>query len=297
MQRLIAILFVTLFFISACHSKENAPYLSNEAAATEAAAVVDATAAAEGSVSSKMKLMEPPIPENTSSRVEAATPRQIIKTATIRMQVNDAEKSHAAIQQLVKNNQAYFGKDERSQNNGSIDYNTTIRVAATSFDTLVDLLLKEAVFINNKEINTDDVTSEYVDVAARLRNKKELEQRYLQILKQATKVTDILEVEQNLQTIREDIEATEARLKSMQDQIAYSTIHLSFYQRLPYANEPGYSFGYKMLQSLKNGWYGLGELLLGLLSIWPMLIMIAVGVYFFFRWRKAKKAKNSATNP
>ena len=286
MKKLILLAAVALFSFSACHSNNKAKEMPNSEITTEAIAI-DA-ASVMGNVSeAKMELRMPEKP--TESRVEEKLPRQIIRTANINFQVENAEKSHENISALLKKYNAYFGSDVRNQSNDRISYSTTIRVQQPQFDSLVNDLIKESIYTNNKAINAEDVTSEFVDITARLRNKKELEQRYLTILKQASKISDILEVEQNLQAIREEIESTEGRLKVMKDQISYSTITLDFYELLPYKEGPSFGFGYKFFQSIKNGWTGLVELILGLVTIWPLLIMIAVGFYFFRRWRKSKK--------
>jgi hypothetical protein len=63
--------------------------------------------------------------------------------------------------------------------------------------------MRESVYTDTKNITADDVTSEFVDVEARLKSKKEVEKRYLELLARAQKVTDVIEVENNLRVIRE----------------------------------------------------------------------------------------------
>ena len=80
------------------------------------------------------------------------------------------------------------------------------------------------------KIYVKDVTEEYTDVVIRLKNKKEAEKRFLEILKQTKTIKEILDVEEHLREIREEIESKEGRLKFLNDQVSYSTINLSIYQ-------------------------------------------------------------------
>ena len=134
-----------------------------------------------------------------------------------------------------------------------------------------------------------DVTEEFVDIEARLRTKKEVEKRYLEILSKAATIKDILLVEEQLRVIREEIEAREGRLKYLQNQVSYSTINLEMYQKLTF--EPGFKFFSKIWKALKGGWKGLLNVLVGLVYIWPLLI-IGVGVFIWIRRRISRKKES-----
>ena len=102
----------------------------------------------------------------------------------------------------------------------------------------------------------EDVTAEHADVTARLRNKRALEQRYLELLQQAHKVSDVLEVEAKVGAVREEIEAVESRLNVLNDEVAFSTITLKLYQPLVLSapDAPVISFGSRLLEAVYGGW-------------------------------------------
>jgi hypothetical protein len=95
-------------------------------------------------------------------------------------------------------------------------------------------------------------------------------------------------VEEKLRVIREEIESKEGRLKYLNDQVSLSTIHLDIYQKLTF--EPGFKFLKKIGSALKGGWKGLLRVVIGLIYIWPLLIIFSgVLIWLIRKSRKKKK--------
>lgn len=72
----------------------------------------------------------------------------------------------------------------------------------------------------------EDVTEEYVDVEAQLKNKTVLRDRLQKLLETATKVEDILSIETKLNRVQGDIESMEARIRSLKGKVDMATINL-----------------------------------------------------------------------
>jgi hypothetical protein len=225
-------------------------------------------------------------------------PAKLIKTATLKIQVKDYKKSLAAIETLVKANNGYIANSEEHHYGSSIENALIIRIPATQFETLYRALQKEAFFIDEKNSNIKDVTAEFIDTEARLKAKRALEARYLQILRQARNVKEILEVEAELGNIREEIESAEGLLKYMSDQIAFSTINLTIYQPIAGLPRGEAGFWHKLLSAVIDGWNGLLGFFIWLIGLWPLLAIIGGGWYFIRWWQgrkaQAKKAKADA---
>ncbi len=136
--------------------------------------------------------------------------------------------------------------------------------------------------VDNKNINTKDVTEEFIDVEARLKTKKELETRYLDLLKQAKTVADIVSIESQIANVRAEIESMEGRLKYLSNQVSFSTLNVSYYQE----SDMSYGFGSKFLNSLKSGWYNLVDFIFWLLGIWPFVLGITALVIWWVRRRR-----------
>lgn len=215
---------------------------------------------------------------------------QIIKNASVQFQVKNIETTHQKIVEILKQYNAYFADDNNLANANRIDNNMTIRVPAFNFEKLLEALMQESVYTNYKNISAQDVTAEFVDVETRLKTKKEAEQRYLVLLKQAKSIKEIIEVENSLRIIREEIESTEGRLKLMKDQIGYSTINLNTYQNLDYVPQPQMGIFSTLKEAFINGWRGFVSFLVGLVRIWPFVILLGGGIFLIVR--KIRKRKN-----
>lgn len=223
----------------------------------------------------------------SSSAVVSKSDGKLIKNAEIRFQVRSLTKSRAAIEKLIKGNGGYLACDEQHKGERQIENTLTIRIPAARFDPFLQALKGQALYLDSQTIAVNDVTAEFIDNEARLKAKRKLEQRYMEILRQAGSVKEVLEVETRLGAVREEIEAIEGKLKYLQDQVAYSTIILRLYQPVPQALRPDRYFGKQLSQALVNGWKGFLAVSIALASVWPLLIMVAV-IWLIIRWNRLR---------
>lgn len=216
---------------------------------------------------------------------------KIKKTADVNISVEDYKVARAAIDKIVKTGNGYISGENEQNSTYSISNSMTIRVANKDFDAMVSNIAGVASHVNSKNIYMEDVTAQFVDITARLKTKKEVEKRYLDLLSKASKVTDILEVEEHLRYIREEIEAKEGQLKLLNDQVAYSTINLNFSQSFEYTpqDEPGF-FG-RMGHAFGNGWKGFLSFVIGLVYVWPLWLILGLTAYFLVKFIKRKLKK------
>ena len=105
----------------------------------------------------------------------------------------------------------------------------TIRVPRAHFDEALKKVEASGDVVH-REISAQDVTDEFVDLEARLRNARAMRDRLQQLLLKAV-VKEALEIERDLGRITGDIEAMEGKLKLLRDRIGYSTITVSFQAR------------------------------------------------------------------
>lgn len=102
----------------------------------------------------------------------------------------------------------------------------TIRVPASSFDEAMDEIRKLAVEVQKENITANDVTEQFIDLEARLRNLKAEESQYLDIMKRAYSIVDTLSVAQRLADVRGRIEQLEGQLKYISNQVEMSSINI-----------------------------------------------------------------------
>ncbi|HYG52903.1 MAG TPA: DUF4349 domain-containing protein, partial [Flavobacteriales bacterium] len=219
---------------------------------------------------------------------------KLIRTADLRFQVNDLEKSSDAIERLAKENGAYISTANLSSTNAESNNTVTIRVPNAQFDALLKSICRESVFMERKNVSTQDVTEEYIDIEARLKTKKEVEARYIEILKTKAKtVEDVLKAEEQIRVIREEIEAREGRLNYLKNQVSYSTIVVQVYQQIEYRENPAEvtdSFGNKAKSGFGQGWDVVKNIIVGIITLWPLWILVA-GLYMVIRKQLTKGKK------
>ncbi|MFK7749843.1 MAG: DUF4349 domain-containing protein [Kordia sp.] len=218
---------------------------------------------------------------------------KIIKTASTRYKVKDIGKALADIKQLLYVNNGYISELRYDNNYNEKKNRFTIKIPKENFDTVLDGIQKFAEETDYVNISTTDVTEKYLDAQTRLDTKIEVKQRLEAVLrKNAKTVEDILATERQLRIIQEEIEVVQGKLKYMSSRVAYSTIQVEIYETIEYKEQPlAYKKGFwvKAKEGLASGWNAIQELLIGILSIWPILFVVIVGLIFFRRWRKARK--------
>lgn len=223
--------------------------------------------------------------------VDVPVERKIIKEGEISFETADVNKTKSSITKAVQELNGYLAKDEVFDYSDKIEHRLFIRVPADKFDLLLTQISENAEKLDSKNINVLDVTEQYIDIDARLKTKKELEDRYKELLKQTTKVEEILTIEKEMGQLRTDIEAVEGRLRYLKDKISLSSLTVTYYQK----THSAFGFSSKLGQGIKNGWNNLLWFFVGLINIWPFVLLIVLGIYLIMRHERRKKAKKSAT--
>jgi len=272
------ILFLLVCLVSFASCKK-----AEEASADMAITAVKLPAKEESAANSLYEKPNSPA-ENDSKVIE----QKIIKTGDIKFETNDLGATYNQMITAVKKHNAIIQNDTEGNEYGSVFRKLIVRVPSKNFDAFLSDISKGVSYFDNKEISSQDVTEEYIDIDARLKAKKVLESRYLELLKKANKVSEMLEIEAQLSAIREEIEAKEGQLRYMQSQISMSTITIEFYKTV--ANEGGatISYGSKIWNAITSGFNSISSFFIGLLSIWPFLIILAAAVYFIRKRFKKK---------
>jgi len=294
MKSTIFFVFALLFFVAfACNGGENqSAYISDME--MEETASFDFSAR---EAKSTLTLTQGNGEENQDvSSEDESVERKIIKTVNYRIQVNDVNASSEKVEQLVETHGGYISGKNLNNSSYEISNEITIRVPQDKLETLLDAIGEEAIYTNYRSERANDVTEEFVDLEIRLNTKKEVRDRYIDILRdKAQTVEDVLNAEEKIRVIQEEIESVEGRLKYLSNQVSLSTVNLTIYQRVEYQAQPDTyheSFGSRIVKSMKGGWELLQGLVLFFITIWPLIILF--GVFFWqrkriFGWLKRKE--------
>lgn len=215
--------------------------------------------------------------------------RRLIKNGSLRFQTSDIEKANVLIKSSVRKFGAYISEENNYNDDSQVGYDLTIRVPALKFDSLMSFILKNVNIkeLNNKSIKINDVTEEFIDIQARLKIKKESEQKLTDLLKQAKNLTEVLEIQKQLTDLRADIDSTEGRMKFLAAQVDYSTINVSFYEKTNYSNR----FFSDFWSALKNGWQVFLHVVTLLTYLWVVILVIILGRWGYSYYKKHKGKK------
>lgn len=237
---------------------------------------------------------EQPPPPMEGAKVEEIPSEKIIRRGGIDFRSRDLEGDYQELKGLLPTFQAFAENENKSASVHQKAYSLTIRVPSEQIDTLMSAISALAFRLDNRYSNREDVTGNYYDLQTRIKNKKALEERYLQLLKQASNVKDMLEIERALNETRTEIDRMEGRFVVLGNQVALSTLHVYFYENLSPGLTPvlDEGIGQSILVALTKGWQGFVLFLLWLVRVWPFLVLASV-VVFFWRRRKLNNEGNS----
>lgn len=150
----------------------------------------------------------------------------IIRTAQIALITKDFDNVRPTVEVILKRHRGYVAELKVGGSAGSgRTLTATLRVPADQLDaSLTDL--KALGRVESESQSGQDVTSQYVDLQARLANARNTEQRLTDLLRQRTgKLSDVLEVEQEVDRVRGEIEQMEAERKTMSNQVSFASLN------------------------------------------------------------------------
>ncbi|MEG4234015.1 DUF4349 domain-containing protein [Microcoleus sp. Pol11C3] len=224
-----------------------------------------------------------------------ATRPQLIKKAQLSVVVKSIDASTKSVTNIVEKQQGdILGFQNQKPPDSSVRQTASveIRVPQERLETTLEALAKLGN-VENRALTAEDVTNQLVDSEARLRNLRKSEEMVLKIMERSGSVGDVLKAAQELSNIRESIERIDAQLKSLRNQVAYSTISLTLEAAVSAQQTPEPTLGLRVQETWGKATHSVGELTLGLfgLGIWllaysPYFLLIAAAVYGFNRFKK-----------
>jgi hypothetical protein len=171
----------------------------------------------------------------------ASLPTMLIRTGHAELRVDSLEPAIAAIEALARRaggyigNTNYMGGEERRR-----AATLQLRVPSSRFGDLRDGLATIGE-VRSLNIQVQDVGEEYTDAAARVRSKRQVEARLLELLRTRTgRLSDVVELEMALENVRNEIETTEGRLRYLRNQVGLSTMTVTLSEPGLNIAEPGH---------------------------------------------------------
>ena len=221
---------------------------------------------------------------------ESGIDRKIVKTGYLTLEVDDTVEAMNGVAAVAKELGGYVVSSNKHEDDSTTYGRVSIRVPAERFDEAFDRLRKLAIDVPYENTDSRDVTEEYTDLEAQLRNLEATEAQYLALLDKAETVEDILNVQRELSHVRGEIERIKGRMQYLERTSDMSLIEVNLQETKPLGQT-----GWTALQTLKSAARGLitfgrvlGDVAIWLVIFCPIWIPIVVLVLFLRRRRKAK---------
>ncbi|HKM90837.1 MAG TPA: DUF4349 domain-containing protein [Candidatus Acidoferrales bacterium] len=214
----------------------------------------------------------------------------IVRRASLAVLTKEFDAARSALENLVKAHQGYFGElNVATPASAGRSLAATVRVPAVQLDAVL-VELRKLGRVEQENQSADDVTREFADLTARLANARETEKRLVEILRERTgKVSDVLQVEQQISRTRQQIEQMDAERKTMENQVRYASVDLRITEEYKQSLEtPAPSLGTRINNAAVEGFRDAAELMLGLLlwllSAGPTLVVVGALVAWPAWW-------------
>ena len=175
------------------------------------------------------------MPRAAAPAANAARSLRLARSGAIDLIAPDVERALAEIGRVAAANGAAITgmNDERPANEGDVHRaSVTISVPAAGFDHTLSALAGVAR-MRSRRVDAEDVGDTIVDDGARLRNLRRTELDLLKIMDRSGRVSEVLDVERELSSTREQIEQLTAELANTERRVALSTITVSLVEDAP----------------------------------------------------------------
>jgi hypothetical protein len=241
---------------------------------------------------------------NTPARAPDKLPpdeRSIIYTGSITVQADDVNTAADAAISAARTAGGLVGGDNRSVTDTRAEARVTLRVPADRFTAVVNDLAKLGKEVS-REIKTEDVTEQVVDVTSRIATAQASVERVRALLARATTLGEIVSLESEVAKREAELESLKARLAKLTSLAAMSTITAVFVKDTPVKNEPADEDPSGFVAGLKGGWESFTDSLQVLLTVLGALLpwFVALGlpallVVALLRRTAARRAPVTAT--
>jgi murein DD-endopeptidase MepM/ murein hydrolase activator NlpD len=213
-----------------------------------------------------------------------AAERKIIRNANLTIEVNSPTESQRKIASIAESHQGFVVTSEATQRTTEdrtkpeITVNLVVRVPAAQFNQVMEEIRAVGLRVIQEKITGQDVTEEFMDLEARIKNQKALEIQFLEIMKRAGKVEDALSVQRELAEVRTEIEKLEGRRRYLENQASLSTINVTLQPPTQIVNATG--FWYSVKSAFSEGVDVAAAIILflirAIIALIPVLIFIVL---------------------
>jgi hypothetical protein len=229
--------------------------------------------------------------------VVSAPAPMIARTVSLVITVKDFAAARASLDAILARHQGYSAQlTVNTPENSPRSFQASLRIPAPELSaTLTEL--RALGRVQNESQSGEEVTQQHTDLLARLKNSRETEQRLQAILQQRTgKVEEVLQVEEEIERVRGEIEGMEAEQKTLEHRVDFASVDLQLTEEYKAQfNSPDTSASTRMHNAFVAGLGNASNTLLGIVLFFeeygPVLLIwiVILGVPAFLVWRRFRK--------
>ena len=208
--------------------------------------------------------------------------RQLRRSADLRLSTDDYDTTLRQARALAGRFDGLVTGEEGATYGETSQTTLTLRVPSGRFDAALDALAALGT-VETRRVSVDDVTGQVVDLEARLRAKRAAEARYVVFLDRAGSVSEMLEVQRQLDGIRAEVEVMESQARSLRGSVSLSTIQATVVGPAVVPAPPAGLWA-AAADALAAGWRGLWAVVIGVLPLWPLAVVAGLALAV---WRRA----------
>ncbi|MFJ7308751.1 DUF4349 domain-containing protein [Peribacillus frigoritolerans] len=171
------------------------------------------------------------VQEEAAEKEGMTDERKVIHQAQLELKVKNLEKA----QMKIENKAAEYGgyvveSNVYREDEELVEGTITVRIPEAHFQDFLTDSEGEASEVVGRNVTGQDVTEQYVDLKARLKSKRAVEERLLAFMKDAEKTEDLLKISSDLAVVQEEIEQLTGQMKYLENQTSFSTVTITLSQ-------------------------------------------------------------------
>lgn len=282
------ILAGSLLLFAACSSQQNQSRMlrSESAKLEQSQQLVQKEVAATDAVR-RQSLGTQPVSLNDADAANTASQafsRKIIRNANLTLEVASPSEVQPKIVSIAEAHQGFVVTSEATQRTvddktkSEITVNLIVRVPASQFNQVMEEVRAVGTRKLQEKVTGQDVTEEFMDLEARIKNQKALELQFIEIMKRAGKVDDALSVQRELAEVRTEIEKLEGRRRFLENQASLSTINITLQPPTQIVIATG--FWYSVRMAFSDGLDVAAEIILflirAIIGLAPILVLVVL---------------------
>lgn len=233
--------------------------------------------------------------EPLSGSDAATAPREqyLIYTGTMTIKTSRFEETIAAIFDSLTTAGGYMVSQEDKSDANSRSSTIEVRVPAEHFFTWIEGVEQLPNIKLSKSIKAEDVSEEYVDLVARLEAKQLVIEKYKEYMQMATTADDLIRYTNELAELQEELEAVQARIRYLQNRVAYSTITIKVTEEVSRSFFRELQVGSQFVEAFELGISGffsvLTFLIVVIISICPLILLAAILIPLWRRFGRRRE--------